>query len=77
MMDRFDRLPAWLKKWLKIFFMVCLMLALLDLVVQKQGDHGWIFFGFYSIFGFIACVVLVLAASGMRKILKRNEDYYD
>jgi len=33
--------------------------------------------GFYAIYGFVACVVLVLLAKEMRKILMRDEDYYD
>ena len=34
-------------------------------------------FGFYAIFGFVACVGLVLAAKELRKFLKRDEDFYD
>ena len=33
--------------------------------------------GFYAFYGFVACVLLVLAAREMRKILMRREDYYD
>lgn len=31
---------------------------------------------FYAIYGFIACVVLVLIATQMRKLLMRDENYY-
>jgi hypothetical protein len=34
-------------------------------------------FGFYSVYGFVACVLLVLLAKEMRKLLIRKEDYYD
>ena len=34
-------------------------------------------FGFFGIFGFVMCVVLVLTAKWMRTFLKRPEDYYD
>ncbi|MGE3851000.1 MAG: hypothetical protein AB7K09_04595 [Planctomycetota bacterium] len=37
--------------------------------------EGW--FGFYAVYGFIACTVLVLVSTQMRKVVKRNEDYYD
>ena len=37
--------------------------------------EGW--FGFYAIYGFVACVLLVLTATQMRKVLMRREDYYD
>lgn len=33
--------------------------------------------GFYSFFGFVACVALVLAAKELRKLLMRPEDYYE
>jgi hypothetical protein len=66
-----------LQKGLKIFFAVCVLLALLDLVINKGGEHWWNFFGFHSLFGFVACVVLVLVATWMRKPLMRDEDYYD
>ena len=35
----------------------------------------WI--GFYGIYGFVGCVLLVLGAKEMRKLVKRDEDYYD
>jgi hypothetical protein len=33
--------------------------------------------GAYGIYGFVACVALVLTAKELRKLLKRDEDYYD
>ena len=33
--------------------------------------------GFYALYGFIACVALVLTAKGLRRILMRPEDYYE
>lgn len=33
--------------------------------------------GAYGIYGFVSCVGLVLAAKQLRKLLKRDEDYYD
>ena len=32
---------------------------------------------FYPAYGFVACVLLVLAAKQLRKILMRDENYYD
>ena len=48
---------------------------------QQAGEthHGFAFEswpGFYALFGFIACVALVLAAKELRKLLMRSEDYY-
>lgn len=32
--------------------------------------------GFYALYGFIMCALLVITAKGLRLILKRPEDYY-
>lgn len=32
---------------------------------------------FYAIYGFVGCVVLVLVATELRKVLMRDEDYYN
>ena len=62
-------------KW---FYGVCAVLFLIDFLVPKHGafsiEH---YFGFYGIFGFVACVALVLIAKELRKVLMRPEDYYD
>jgi hypothetical protein len=42
--------------------------------------HGFSFEswpGFYALFGFVACVSLVLAAKQLRKWVMRPEDYYE
>jgi hypothetical protein len=57
---------------------ICGLLLLAELAVDKHGDFAledW--FGFHGFFGFAACVGLVLAAKGLRRILMRREDYYD
>ena len=60
------------------FYAVCALLLLVDVLVPKHGpfpiEHVW---GFYGIFGFLACVALVLTAKQLRKVLMRLEDYYD
>ena len=54
------------------------VLLAIDVIVPKHGpfpiEHA---FGFYGLFGFIACVVLVLVAKQLRRVLMRPEDYYD
>ena len=76
--------PRWLdnlnnvKKIVKIFAAICGLLFLADLVYHRHYERSLeAFFGFYAIYGFVACVVLVLAATAMRKVLMRKEDYYD
>lgn len=84
---RFLDKPRNVRKMLWVFFAGCVVLLLLDglgLRLAARGDEGlrhanrtwegW--FGFYCVFGFVACVILVVAAKGLRKLLMRGEDYY-
>ena len=60
------------------FYAVCAILLVVDLVMVRHGHftaEEWL--GFYGWYGFAACVVLVLAARGLRVILGRKDDYYD
>ncbi len=58
---------------------VCAVVLAADLFGYKHhlhfGFEYWL--GFYGLFGFVACVGLVLAAKVLRKIVMRDEDYYD
>jgi hypothetical protein len=59
-------------------WVVCVLLLAVEPLVHKHGlfrFEEW--FGFHGWFGFVACVGLVLAAKGLRRLLKRPEDYYD
>ncbi len=66
-----------------IFFVLCALLVGIDLFFHRHlsfadgvlAAEG--FFGFYAIYGFVACVLLVVVAKELRKILMRREDYYD
>ena len=80
--------PANVRLVLRVLFTVCAAVACLDLVslaLRFAGQHelrhaetAWEGLpGFYAIFGFVACVALVVAAKQMRKVLMRDEDYYD
>lgn len=56
----------------------CLVLVGLDLVMHRHVDHPWEdLFGFYALYGFVACVLLVLLAKELRKLIGRAEDYYE
>jgi hypothetical protein len=65
-------------KLVRRFYAVCVILLAIDVLVPKHGafaiEHAW---GFYGLFGFIACVALVLTAKMLRRVLMRPEDYYD
>lgn len=57
---------------------VCALLFVLDFVLHRHAYHSWEeFYGFYAIYGFVACVLLVVLAKEMRKLLMRDEDYYE
>jgi hypothetical protein len=59
-------------------WLVGLALVSIDLFLHKHEDFdfaGW--FGFYAIFGFCACVALVVTAKNLRRLLMRPENYYE
>ena len=57
---------------------VCIVTIGADFVYHRHIVHPWEgVWGFYAIYGFVACVVLVLVAKELRKLLMRAEDYYD
>ena len=73
----FDK-PDNIKRVLYVFYGCCVLLFALDLVIHRHVYHSWEnLWGFYPIFGFVACVILVLIAKWMRTFLMRSEDYYD
>lgn len=38
--------------------------------------HALDFIGSYAVYGFVACVVLVLLGKGLRRLVMRDENYY-
>lgn len=73
-LDNFENV----KKLVRGFVLICALLFLADFLYHRHTEHPWEgFFGFYAIYGFVACVVLVLVAKEMRKVVMRKEDYYD
>ncbi|GAB3022981.1 hypothetical protein [Bowmanella dokdonensis] len=66
-------------KWiLRSFYGLCVLLLVLDFLLHR---HHYLQIekipAFYPLFGFVACVTLVVVAKWMRRLLKRDEDYYD
>lgn len=75
--DFFDK-PENIRKMLKVFYVICGLLVVADFVVHRHIYHDWENIpAFYAIYGFVGCVVLVLIAKEMRKVIMRREDYYD
>lgn len=57
---------------------VCVALFLGDALYHKHVHfdiEGW--FGFYALYGGLGAWLLVETAKQMRKLLKRDEDYYE
>ncbi len=65
-------------KIIRTLGIICALVVAADFFYEKHGHYSWEDFpGFYALFGFVSCVALVLAATQLRRILKRDEDYYD
>ena len=71
--------PRNVKRLLKIFFAILVVLLVLDLCIHKHAYFPWEDWPeFYAMYGFVACVFLVLVAKYvLRPLVKREEDYYD
>lgn len=68
-----------LKRFLNVFYVFLVVLIIVDLFIHK---HPYFKFeeypSFYGTFGFVACVLLVLAARFiLRPLVMRDEKYYD
>lgn len=73
----FDK-PQNVRRLMRGFYAICLLLVLADFVLHRHVYHPFERLPtFYALFGFVACVVLVLIATQMRKVLMRDEDYYE
>ena len=70
--------PRNVRRILMALYVCCALLLVLDLFIHRHIYHPWEYLlGFYPVYGFIGCVVLVLVAKWMRTFLMRSEDYYD
>jgi len=74
---------AWLARASSIRLLWRIFWAVLALTVVAQsvikvkgyfGVDGWFAFG--AIYGFLACLAMVLFAKGLGYLLKRDENYY-
>lgn len=73
----FDR-PENVRRVLRALYTVCGALFLLDFGFHRHVIHPFEgLWGFYAIYGWVACVTLVLIAKQLRKAVMRPEDYYD
>ncbi len=71
--------PTNVKILLKCFFSSLGVLLIIEFFVHKHPHFPWEGWPeFYAVYGFVACVALVLTAKYiLRPLVKRREDYYD
>ena len=66
-------------RWIwRISIVVLALTVLAQLVFPVKGYFavdGWL--GFGAVYGFLACVVMVIVAKGLGLFLKRDQHYYD
>lgn len=70
--------PSNIQRLLRVFYGICIVLLIADVILHRHVEHPLEALpGFYPVYGFVACVALVLVAKQMRKVLMKGEDYYD
>ncbi len=73
----FDK-PENVTRVLRIFYAICALLLMADFVIHRHISVDWERIpAFYALYGFVACVLLVVLAKLMRKLVMRKEEYYD
>lgn len=69
--------PKNIKRVLWLLYGGCIILFVLDFILHRHIVHPLEELpGFYPVYGFIGCVLLVVVAKWMRNFLMRSEDYY-
>jgi hypothetical protein len=73
----FDK-PENVNRFLRVLYVTCAILFVADFFIHRHVSMPLEEVPtFYASYGFIACVVLVLVAKGLRKLVMRREDYYE
>ncbi len=74
----FDK-PENVKRLFRFYYASLVVLLIIEFFIHKHATFPWEEWpGFYAVFGFVACVALVLAAKYiLRPLVKREENYYD
>ena len=70
--------PRNVQRVIYALFAACGLSVIAEFFINFHPEHPWeSIFSFYSLYGFIMCVALVLGAKMLRVIIMRKEDYYD
>ena len=66
------------RRLIYMLYFACVALLLIDILFPR---HGYFDFesvpGFFMVFGIVAFIAVIAVAKLLRKLIKRNEDYYD
>ena len=72
----FDR-PRNVRRVIHGLILIAALLLAADFIVHRHVSHELEAIpGFYALYGFVGCVLLVLIAAQIRKRVMRPEDYY-
>ena len=69
--------PSSIRLLWRIFWAVLALTVLAQAVAKVKGYFvvdGW--YGFGAVFGFLSCLIMVVVAKVLGKVLKRDQDYY-
>ncbi len=69
--------PSSIRLLWKVLWGVLALTVAAQLVIKIKGFFGaddWFAFG--AVYGFLACVAMVLVAKGLGYLIKRDENYY-
>lgn len=59
------------------FYISLIVLLLAELFIHPHAAFPWEeSFGFFAVYGFISCVLLIFLAKGLRLLVMRQENYY-
>ena len=62
----------------RVLYVVCVVLVIADFFAHRHISTGIERVpAFYALYGFVALVGVVLAAKGLRLLVRRDEEYYD
>lgn len=61
-----------------VLYVACVLLVVADFLVHRHVEMpAEKLPAFYALYGFVALVAVVLSAKGLRRLVKRDEAYYD
>ncbi len=65
------------KVLLLVFLSLCAAALLVEVLLDRHTEiDGEELFAFYPLYGFVSIIVLVLLAKALRRLARREEDYY-